>query len=181
MRIVSAQATSAECSVIAVYNMARILQLPSAKGGYRKHRSRLIESTGYIPRQGCMIYRTRWAVIAELLGSPYRIQMRRPFWNNVVSQLQRAKPPAVAVLVYSLPDEGESDGVGFHTATVWRPHGRDLVLAANACPNPPITPFWIYEHPVFWKTEDHPVVRFPRSKVVAFWQVVPRGGGPRGG
>lgn len=155
-----------ECGPIAVYNLARLLQAQSARGGYRANRARLLRAAHWTLKNGAF-RRNLWrAARRELRGSQYKLIRRRPIWRNLIVQLHRARIPAVGLAIWS------TRGNHSHAAAVWRPHGRGAILAANAAVTYAVAPLYVLEDGAYWSTSVHPEVYSDYGKLIEFWQAV---------
>lgn len=84
----------------------------------------------------------------------------------------KAKAPAVGVAAWTAVTKEEPNSA--HIAVVWKPYDHDVILCANSQTGKAKTvPFWISYGPTNWATTLLPAVVFD-SKLVAFWQVIPR-------
>lgn len=158
MRLVAPQ-RGTDCGPVAVYNLARLLRLKSARGGYRANRARLAKATRYNPKRGCSPYDLARAILTEVTPD-YTLKNRHPSWPNVIRQLRKASWPPVGVAIWRV------DSKGRHVAPVWANECGD-VLGANVAGHP-IVPLYIDREP----TVLHPRITSDDGKLSEFWQVV---------
>lgn len=163
MRVFTSQ-RGPECGPIAIYNFARLLDLPSARGGYRANCARLKQATRY-NRDGTKLYNLWKATVRELRGSEYKLIRRRPLWGNLVTQLDKAPAPAVGIATWRV-----ISGVS-HIAAVWKPYGRSVILAANIHRRHAVVPLYVSEPPTYWPTSAHPLIVTDFGKLLEFWQI----------
>ena len=163
MRVFASQ-RGADCGPIAIYNFARLLCLPSTRGGYRANCARLKRATRY-DQDGTKLLSLWKATVRELRGSEFKLIRRRSFWGNLVTQLDKAPAPAVGIATWRVSSEVS------HIAAVWKPYGRFVILAANAHHRRATVPLYVCESPTYWPTSAHPLVVTDFGKLVEFWQV----------
>lgn len=163
------QSNSNDCGPIAVYNLARILDLPSIYGGYRAHQARLRRGCGYDRVEGCTTPAIVEAVRAELAKNNLTLVKRRPNWGNILRQLDRAptggrKP--IGLLTYHVGDgEGHvvplymnASGLGVWAATTTRGVADRRATSL----------FMAEGDGAWWPTHRAPT----DDNVLGFWQVV---------
>lgn len=165
------QRSNTECGPVAIYNLARLLQLESARGGYRANFAYFADATRYDPRRGCQRKDTWRAARAELVGTPHKLIKRRPSWRNVVNHLDRASPPSTICILGWCAD-GKNHRC--HKVVAWRDYDRNGIWVANAVAHRAVVPFYLRQG-CYWATNYHPTAFPGYHQMLDFWQVVPRG------
>ena len=166
MRVFATQ-TGHECGPIAIYNLTRLLQV--AQGGYRDNRTRLKKAIRYNEELGSSSSNLWRAARGELVGTSYRLINRRPLWNNLITQIDKAQAPAVFLAIWTVPERKCT-----HIAALWRPYDRCVILGANVVRKHSTAPLWVLEKDMYWTTVASPQITHPGSRLRNVWQAVRR-------
>ncbi len=166
-----AQKTRFDCGPVAVYNLARVLGLPGARGGYRRHEARLRRATHCTQKGGSKTRYLLRTVEREVARGGYELAKRRANWQNIINQLDRFPRGGrmwIGLLLFEGRQPTLSDEASFHVCPIWINGNRQGIWAANLQSGSDFSLLMAFANGSWWLTALAPT----QEELEGFWQVV---------
>ncbi len=158
------QRNNIDCAPVAIYNVARAIDAPFARGGYQSCLPKLAELCYDPQRNGTTYKRVLPALRHALLGTPYTADLvyrKQGRWGWIIKRLLD-DPLSLGIVAIKITP------YIWHTAMIWMPPGDFSIWAANwkSVEDRTRVALWFRGDKPWW-----PTVYVGNERPRVFWQV----------